>query len=136
MTQPEKEQTVDDVKVEQAGLVFEVCVEVTVLRCDGSPLDEGDREEALDVLSAAVGDASDLTFTFVGDVFPRPLTEPDVEEVQAAIHAAAHDDDDVPVGTEEPEVPTVRASKKCTACHAQTTQLAVNQCPMCGNPFT
>jgi RNA polymerase subunit RPABC4/transcription elongation factor Spt4 len=24
----------------------------------------------------------------------------------------------------------------CKACHATTTQLDANQCPMCGNPFT
>jgi rubrerythrin len=24
----------------------------------------------------------------------------------------------------------------CKACHAPTTQLDANQCPMCGNPFT
>lgn len=130
----------DDAKVEQVtdSAVFEIYAEVSVLRCDEHPLDEGDREEARDILAVAISDASDLTFTFVGDVGlieVKKESEPVVEEVQAAVHATIHDD--IAVGTEELEVPTVpRPTKKCVACHVPTTQLAVNQCPMCGNPFT
>lgn len=128
---------------------FEVYAEITVVRCDERPLDEGDREEVVDILAAAICDASDLTFTFVAlslgpkepDVDVEKESEPDVEEVQVAIHgrrpthAVAHDDD-VSVGTEEPEVPVPLAYKECMACHSPTTQLDVNQCPMCGNPFS
>ena len=32
--------------------------------------------------------------------------------------------------------PTALDRQTCKACHATTTQLAANQCPMCGNPFT
>ena len=138
----------DDAKVEQVtdSEVFEVYVIVSVLRDDDRPLSAEDREEALGILELAVSDASDLTFTFIGSFGPVGNKEPEeivdkepaVEEVQAAIHAAVHDgdDDDIFVGIEELEKPTALASKKCVACHAATTQMAANQCPMCGNPFT
>lgn len=49
------------------------------------------------------------------------------------------EDDDIAVGTEEEEEEKEEEglrTKSCTACHAVTTQMDVNQCPMCGNPFT
>lgn len=54
--------------------------------------------------------------------------EVEVEEVQAVIHERTKEAD-------EEEKKPVRPSKACTACHAKTTQLDANQCPMCGNPF-
>jgi len=70
--------------------------------------------------------------------------EPEVEEVQAAVHEKGQvqgSDDDVGVGTEEEEEERSLvfsgnpATKVCLACHVATTQMDVNQCPMCGNPF-
>ena len=56
------------------------------------------------------------------------------EAVQAEIDA-----DDVEVGTEEEDGEESSfagpATKSCTACHVAITQLDVNQCPLCGNPF-
>lgn len=90
MTQPEKERTVDDAKVEQVAdaAVFEVYAKISVLRCDKGSLTKKDQEEALDVLALVLGGAS-AKFTFISSFDPIEVekeSEPVVEEVQAAIH--------------------------------------------------
>ena len=58
--------------------VFEVYASISVLRCDEKPLTEKDRDETLDRIALAIGDASDDSYTFIALVSPAvtPLASP------------------------------------------------------------
>lgn len=60
---------------------------------------------------------------------PFPATLESEEEIEAREQEKADKENAFP-----PPAPV--EFRKCKACHATTTQMTANQCPMCGNPFT
>lgn len=142
----------DDEKVTEAtgaaeSAALEILATISVCRNDELLLTEEESEEVLDQIVFALGDLTNDLYSFVCAVriADKSTYAAMISELESRREAIAVDiqvgldaDDDVEVGTEEAE-PILAiislASKECTACHETTTQMDVNQCPMCGNPF-